>query len=177
MGAQFNTALKTHRAGLSVHHKDLTPTIGGQSDSAPLRLHSWRGAVLFLGAAMSTYYSPGCTNEKAHICNNCEEDDGRPTLYWQASDFDLCHQCLLNLTTYHVDPQLKNHEAITVRRMAIPESLRNEIFERDGNKCTVCGSDNHLQVDHVVPFSRGGKTTKDNMQTLCKSCNLTKRAR
>ena len=31
-----------------------------------------------------------------------------------------------------------------------------------------------LHIDHVVPFSRGGATTIDNLQVLCVSCNLTK---
>jgi hypothetical protein len=125
---------------------------------------------------MSTYYSPGCTNEKAHICNNCMNDDGRPTLYWSEVDFDLCHECLLQLTIYHVDPHLKDSEFLTVRRMAIPESLRNEIFDRDDNKCVMCGSAKHLQIDHIKPFSRGGRTTEENLQTLCSPCNSRKRA-
>jgi 5-methylcytosine-specific restriction endonuclease McrA len=126
---------------------------------------------------MSTYYAVWAMDDTGHVCNNCKIDDGRATLYWKESDFDLCHQCLLQLTTYHIDPHLKDSEALTVRRMAIPESLRNEIFARDGGKCIMCGSGEHIQIDHVKPFSRGGTTTKDNLQTLCRACNLAKRAR
>jgi len=32
---------------------------------------------------MTTYYSPRCKNDQAHICDTREEDDGRPTLYWK----------------------------------------------------------------------------------------------
>ena len=63
---------------------------------------------------------------------------------------------------------------IVISRMTIPEALRNEIFERDGYKCTQCGSVDSLQIDHIQPFSKGGKTVKDNLQTLCKTCNVKK---
>jgi len=125
---------------------------------------------------MSTFYHPSFVDDKAHLCDNCKIDDGRATLYWKESNFDLCHECLLQLTKYHVDPLLKASESLTVRRMAIPESLRNEIFDRDGNKCIMCNSTSHLQLDHIKPFSRGGRTVKENLQTLCAPCNLKKRA-
>ena len=51
---------------------------------------------------MATYFSPGCKDEKAHICNTCEKDDGRPTLYWAEEDFDICHECLSNLYVKYV---------------------------------------------------------------------------
>jgi hypothetical protein len=63
---------------------------------------------------------------------------------------------------------------IIVTRQTIPESLRNEIFERDGYKCVICGSTHNLQIDHFYPFSKGGKTEKSNLQTLCKTCNVKK---
>ena len=55
-----------------------------------------------------------------------------------------------------------------------PEALRNSIFERDGFKCIKCGSTVDLQIDHIIPFSRGGQTTEDNLQTLCLKCNILK---
>lgn len=63
---------------------------------------------------------------------------------------------------------------IVITRMTIPEALRNEIFERDGYKCIQCGSTVSLQIDHILPFSKGGKTVKENLQTLCKICNVKK---
>lgn len=126
---------------------------------------------------MSTYYSPGCNNEKAHVCDCCHEDDGRPTLYWQKKSFDLCHECLKSIFVAYIDPKLKLDEGIDVRRQAIPEKLRNKIFQRDGDKCLHCGSTESLELDHIIPFIRGGKTEESNLQTLCRSCNSKKRAR
>ncbi|WP_339765059.1 HNH endonuclease [uncultured Sulfitobacter sp.] len=57
----------------------------------------------------------------------------------------------------------------------IPQSLRKRIYARDGNKCHYCGSTQRLSLDHVVPQSRGGPHTDDNLVTCCKSCNSAKR--
>ena len=56
----------------------------------------------------------------------------------------------------------------------VPEALRNKIFERDGNKCVLCGSTHNLQLDHRLATAKGGKTTESNLQTLCEKCNRTK---
>ena len=55
------------------------------------------------------------------------------------------------------------------------DSLRYEVLKRDGYRCKICGvSANEgarLEVDHIIPISKGGKTVIDNLQTLCMSCN------
>lgn len=57
---------------------------------------------------------------------------------------------------------------------SIPSKLREQVFERDGYKCKRCFSTRLLQADHVFPESKGGETTLENLQTLCKKCNLKK---
>lgn len=52
--------------------------------------------------------------------------------------------------------------------------LRLAVFERDGHRCVSCGSTARLQCDHVIPWSMGGTTTLDNLQTLCHPCNSSK---
>jgi 5-methylcytosine-specific restriction endonuclease McrA len=37
--------------------------------------------------------------------------------------------------------------------------------------CAICASTDDLTVDHLVPIAKGGKAAKDNVQTLCRSCN------
>ncbi|MDH3226191.1 MAG: HNH endonuclease [Thermoleophilia bacterium] len=51
---------------------------------------------------------------------------------------------------------------------------RRAVFARDGYECQYCGSRTRLTVDHVVPSSRGGAGTWDNLVTACSSCNLRK---
>lgn len=59
------------------------------------------------------------------------------------------------------------------------EPLRSEIIERDDRECLCCGYDDsrHLQVDHIRPYSFGGRTVRENGQTLCIHCNRAKNDR
>ena len=60
------------------------------------------------------------------------------------------------------------------------DRLRFTVFMRDGFACTSCGSSPvrtpgvELQADHIVPWSKGGRTVMDNLTTRCKRCNLGK---
>lgn len=57
------------------------------------------------------------------------------------------------------------------RRGPLPLELRRAVFARDGGKCRVCGSTFDIQYDHIIPVSRGGPTTLENLQLLCGDCN------
>ncbi len=58
------------------------------------------------------------------------------------------------------------------------ERLRSAVFERDNYTCQYCGKrDVALECDHILPFSRGGNSTIDNLITACKSCNRSKGAK
>ena len=58
--------------------------------------------------------------------------------------------------------------------------LRYRVMERDGFRCVMCGATAAtgavLQIDHILPVSRGGKTVLENLQTLCDRCNRGKGA-
>jgi 5-methylcytosine-specific restriction endonuclease McrA len=49
--------------------------------------------------------------------------------------------------------------------------VRAEIFARDGRACALCGSDDNLQIDHIIPVKDGGLATSDNLRVLCRTCN------
>lgn len=56
--------------------------------------------------------------------------------------------------------------------------IRDRIFKRDGFACTYCGAKPvDLHCDHVVPVSRGGANTDDNLTTACRPCNSSKHAK
>lgn len=61
-------------------------------------------------------------------------------------------------------------------RGAIPDDLRQLIWQRDGGRCCQCGSRHELQFDHIIPLSMGGATTAENLQILCGPCNRRKGA-
>jgi hypothetical protein len=58
----------------------------------------------------------------------------------------------------------------------IPAPIRRQVFERDGYQCVYCRSDENLQIDHVYPWSKGGTHDLENLQVLCRSCNIRKGA-
>lgn len=55
--------------------------------------------------------------------------------------------------------------------------FRDQVLERDQHHCRYCGSGGYLHLDHVIPKSRGGKNTLDNLVAACPKCNYKKRAR
>lgn len=80
-----------------------------------------------------------------------------------------------------MNPPLSTKDNITHKTSRdINLRLRWLVMKRDNFKCCVCGSSpaTHsnvvLHVDHVIPWSKGGETTIDNLQTLCSNCNFGK---
>lgn len=63
------------------------------------------------------------------------------------------------------------------KKVPIPSELRWAVWERDRFTCLHCGTRRHLSIDHVIPESKGGPATLENLQTLCKPCNSKKRDR
>lgn len=68
-------------------------------------------------------------------------------------------------------------------RPHLSKGLRYEVFKRDNFRCVFCGASKDdviegrnvvLNADHIIPVSRGGTDTLDNLQTLCMVCNASK---
>lgn len=60
------------------------------------------------------------------------------------------------------------------RRPTIPRDVVDAVWIRDKGRCVYCGSTDNLQLDHIIPFSKGGATTVENLQLLCQKCNIKK---
>jgi hypothetical protein len=58
---------------------------------------------------------------------------------------------------------------------AITTGLRRTIFMRDHGKCQNCRTKFKVEIDHILPYSMGGKTTESNLRLLCFSCNQRQR--
>lgn len=95
--------------------------------------------------------------------------------YWETKTFDLEEMLYYMELTDNADFDKLSAEH---ERSLMTPSLRFKILTRDNYRCVLCGrgaSDGvKLQIDHIIPVSKGGKTTEDNLQTLCKDCNLGK---
>jgi len=56
----------------------------------------------------------------------------------------------------------------------VPDSMRAAVLVRDGGRCRRCRRSINLEMDHIVPVSRGGRTEETNLQVLCRRCNRSK---
>jgi hypothetical protein len=61
-------------------------------------------------------------------------------------------------------------------REPIPAAVRTEVWRRDQGRCVECGSNQNLQYDHIIPVAKGGATSAQNLQLLCRQHNLEKHA-
>jgi 5-methylcytosine-specific restriction endonuclease McrA len=51
---------------------------------------------------------------------------------------------------------------------------KQNVYKRDGFRCVYCNANDNLTIDHVLPKSRGGKNTWENLVTCCSKCNTKK---
>lgn len=90
--------------------------------------------------------------------------------YMEESNDEITNKVILNN-----DPQViykKSHDPSLI--------LRYKILTRDNYSCKKCGSSPakeskvKLHIDHIIPWSKGGETSIENLETLCDKCNLGK---
>ena len=86
----------------------------------------------------------------------------------------------LNRFILFLSEKIKFNKSIAGQRALMTSKLRQRIKERDGFTCKQCGASVQkepnllLEIDHIIPVSKGGLTTEDNLQTLCWRCNRKK---
>jgi hypothetical protein len=110
------------------------------------------------------------------------------SLGWQKLMTDAIAELELqekNLRDNTISIELFDENKVTLKttplkRLPINNRTRYEVMHRAGFKCQCCGAkpnddnDVTLEVDHIVPVSKGGSDFFDNLQVLCKKCNLGK---
>ena len=86
----------------------------------------------------------------------------------------------LNRFVVYLAEKIKFNKSAAGQRALMTSRLREHIKQRDHYTCRYCGAslaeEPHLllEIDHIVPVSKGGMTTEDNLQTLCWKCNRSK---
>lgn len=63
---------------------------------------------------------------------------------------------------------------------SVPGSVRFNVLLESGNRCELCGvssQQKQIDVDHIVPRSKGGSNDRSNLQALCRTCNAQKKNR
>ncbi|NOT17631.1 MAG: HNH endonuclease [Sulfuriferula sp.] len=80
----------------------------------------------------------------------------------------------------YLNDLVKFKKSIAGQRALMTSSLREKIKCRDNFACQCCGLSINdeknllLEIDHIIPLSKGGITSTDNLQTLCWKCNRSK---
>lgn len=78
-------------------------------------------------------------------------------------------QLLIKIANRQIDLQVTSRDT---RR--IPQEVKNAVYKRDGGRCQACHSKSYLEFDHIIPLSKGGASTVNNLQLLCRRCNMKK---
>lgn len=86
----------------------------------------------------------------------------------------------LNDFIKYLNSKIQFNKSIKKQRSLMTLELREKIKQRDDYTCKNCGISTHkephllLEIDHIIPISKGGLTYEENLQTLCWKCNRSK---
>lgn len=86
----------------------------------------------------------------------------------------------LNKLVSYLNDSVKFRNSIIGQRALMTSNLREKIKNRDNYTCQKCSLSSKdiknllLEIDHIIPLSKGGITSENNLQTLCWKCNRTK---
>ena len=86
----------------------------------------------------------------------------------------------LNKFVIYLNELVKFRKSIDGQRALMTSQLRERIKFRDCFTCKICGISTNdeknllLEIDHIIPLSKGGITSEENLQTLCWRCNRSK---
>lgn len=81
---------------------------------------------------------------------------------------------------FYLGGLIKFKKSIEGQRALMTKTLREKIKTRDNHTCKLCGLSTMkeenllLEIDHIIPLSKGGITSEQNLQTLCWKCNRSK---
>jgi 5-methylcytosine-specific restriction endonuclease McrA len=150
------TAPGSSRVGHPGPRRDPVPSL------LPVPSKGTTGATLLLNAT----YEPLCVVSSRRaivlvLAEKAESVDSAPEIV-HAETVSLAVPVVVRLTRFV--------------RVPYPASVplsRRAVFTRDGQTCVYCGS-SATSIDHVVPRSRGGTHTWDNVVAACRRCNHTK---
>ena len=146
----------------------MASSIPAPARSAPLPEHQRRGRAVGRVLVLNATYEPinVCTvrravvlllKEKAEVIEHGE-------LVLHSANSTMTRPMVIRLVSYVRVPRDTHRRKIT----------RRAVFARDDWTCQYCGSRGSLTVDHVIPRSKGGGSTWENIVASCAPCNRRK---
>lgn len=166
------------------------------AEQGKLLLKNERDSIL-IGIESSIPWAINSFGRKKLIKNLGFEDIDLSDLYFPVYEFQYVSaggnssmKCEIKLDVDNLDKlisylreKIKFKKSIAGQRALMTSKLREKIKIRDDYTCQICGlstSDEKnllLEIDHIIPLSKAGITSEDNLQTLCWKCNRTKGAK
>ena len=105
---------------------------------------------------------------------NGDRKDYKDRYFYPKEIKEIIHNLNDKRGSYYANENIWN-SICRVERGKVTNKMRFAIYERDGWRCRKCGRRrDDLEVDHIIPIAKGGKSTFDNLQTLCHRCNVKK---
>jgi 5-methylcytosine-specific restriction endonuclease McrA len=101
---------------------------------------------------------------KDGLCGKCKTCDNAAKTAWNEAN-------PISVAVSTANATAKSNHGLE-ERLDLQEVV--ELFDSKDHKCEYCGCDGRLGLDHVIPFSRGGGNTIDNVVPCCPSCNFEK---
>ncbi len=136
--------------------------------STPPSEHQRRGPEVGRVLVLNATYEPVnvCTVRRAVVLLLKEKAELLERAEWElhSANATLARPMVIRLVTYVRIPRDTHRRKIT----------RRAVFARDNWTCQYCGARSQLTVDHVVPRSKGGSSTWDNIVASCAPCNRRK---
>jgi 5-methylcytosine-specific restriction endonuclease McrA len=113
------------------------------------------------------FYTHNSTRRYSSWCRGCEKDNRK----LRSSSFEY------KILSAKIDHERREHIMTTNKTLTIDDI--KELFDLQDGKCAKCqrGFSPILkyEIDHIVPASKGGDLSIENVQLLCKSCNCSKK--
>jgi hypothetical protein len=136
--------------------------------------------IKILGLRSHTNSHPRLTNEDQKFdyslwfyCQFCSCEFGTTfTQYFASDTYWVLAESQIQIVNYQSTKPPQNP------RKAIPSRTRYQVLRECNHTCQSCGATVEdgakLEIDHIKPVSKGGTNDPDNLQVLCKDCNLGK---
>lgn len=99
------------------------------------------------------------------VTGQAESLDFSSTQFWEVRSPSVVLQVSKHIRLTDSNPE---------RHWKVPPVSRREVLRRDNHTCQYCGSGKKLTLDHVIPRSKGGQHTWNNVVTACTGCNSRK---
>jgi tellurite resistance protein len=130
--------------------------------------------VYFIAPSKSLSFKPSrimdirCWSDGMELRVNSRQGSG----HYLTADADELEAILVGVVAKHKFLLSESYSSAKTRH--IPDDVKRAVWDRDAGKCVRCAANDYLEFDHIIPHSRGGANSINNVQLLCRKCNILK---